>query len=656
MTERANLALPVPFSRAEMRDLVERARVAIDAYYVASDRDNDFSGALTQEHAQGAMVASHTLALIACFAGATLDTSFVGGFSVWPDWDTFGRDRRSPAVDYFSDLSALLALVSDDEVGVAANHEEPAVREALALALTPENAFHRSILDELVKDSQYRVSVAAREKLSAPWYAGVFERDPKEQVDESLHPLFEKLETAFTEKWYRTDAREAGLEEVLPRLPDAVALPLLAYHIQEAETQPREALVQDLLRRPDSGMFLVRALCNRFDHEARGSVDDKAVHWLQATGADSETVDVLLRHVTSDGPSGFRKNRHRQLPKVIAGCWKPTWNPAPLLETWVWMIANPTEWSAPYHLLYEIAKAEDVSNLRDPVLDWVGANGVEENIDKVLQLVFDGMPPDDQKALLREAEQSPIDSFAVWALQQQERALTRAGDATRCRAQMGAWLNDARKRTLIEETFELVLCALPELRPALGRAELTLERAETIVRAVGALYGGVTGWPIMSEEEAREHQERRRQGIEPWLDPEGGQLSEAEWDAYRGIRDAHSSDGAWRLGPLPRGPWDARDRKFVERLFGELTPDMHDFQTNLMCLYEAFASKHDESFLPHLTQLQRWRVDEDLNPYCFRGLDALVEEWGGTPSEKTAEGVTRFDTEEEWMDTDEDET
>lgn len=668
----ANLALPVPFSRAEMRDLVERARVAVNTYYAAADRDNGHPGSITKEHEHAAAIASHTLALMACFVGTALDASFVGSLAVWPKWDPRGGDHRSSSAEYFEDLRELFAVASHGNIVKAAEHEQVVVRETLAKSLNPENEFHTNVLWRLVRDSQYRVSVTARERLGAPWYSGVFEQDPAESLTNAHGPLLEKLAEVFTLKWHDTEKRDPVLDEVLPQLPDVVALPLLAYQLQNMASVPSEVLVQDLLRRPSASTVLARVLCHRFDHSAYvGRVDEKATPWLEAAGADRTTADMFLQHLMSDGPLGFREHRQMQLPKLIADCWKPAWDPIPLFEAWVHMMANATRWSAPYQLVSAMAKADDVASLREPLFAWVRKHGVNHDITGLLGRVLEVSPPEVREDLLQDAEQSPHDSFVLWALAQRKRTLTSTGDATQCRTQMRAWLNDARTRALIEGDFALVQCALPELRPALGRGELSLKAAETIVGAVSALFGGAAEWPRKFAQEREKELAERRARIEPWLSTEQEPLSDAEWNAYRAVRDTAPSDGGWKPGHLPEGPWDPRDKEHVERQFAELDPDAEDFQSSTMLAYETLASKPDASFLPQLLQLQRWHVEEELPKYWFRGIEALIDELSAfkdlsasgeaatdlsAASKEKPKAPARLAMEEEWMDTEEDES
>jgi len=202
------------------------------------------------------------------------------------------------------------------------------------------------------------------------------------------------------------------------------------------------------------------------------------------------------------------------------------------------------------------------------------------------------------------------------------------------------WAEPGRRAALAGDP-DFVRRALPVLRSALRKNELSYPEAAATIEGIGRLYGGLANGGMTmglirmnrTRPEAVEAARLAAQdAAEPFLGPPElrGPPAEVEWEALRRARSEHVSNDLeersrlW-LRTLASGPWTAEERADLDAFFALFREGHTDALA--FALGSALAAKPEVELVPRFDEIVRL-CDEDCRPLMKRLRAAVGERLG----------------------------
>ncbi len=630
----------VPLEPAEIRELAACAQRGIRAYEQAETEGWQRATGHVQEYA---VLCAEALSAAAGLVGLNLDASMLPELLSWTDWDPFFGERYvTLEQDYFDGLARLLAQCPVSMQMQALSHPSPDVREALAKALHPEAPEVQALWEQLLLDSQYVVAHQARRRYGsrsngasthvtdagrrwATWHASVFSTSPEVALPSET---CDKLRRALETEPGKVSEREQQVIELLPELPAEFAVQLCQYMLQQAWSADRKPFAEHVVRHEEGHRAFAQGVWVAVQNSpsARyqlGSVKDVVKEPL---GDRAETVCLCwLDSLCQVQDPELAAELVDGVGDLLAGLWPANAAPAPLLRC-VLHLQRLDVASGHYHgLSRALRDSERLAECDGALVETVLERGLSDfELRRLLEQRWQAWSPDERSAFEKRAADTSHDALSTFLLERRAEQMARERTPQQCRAQMVAWLDDARTGRLIRKSWTLLTMALPELRHELT-PQLDAETATSRIGTIVDVYGGgrrTGGRPTPPKEV--------QQKLGAWFDPDGGPPTDAEWSAYLALQAQPETPLLTVLGYLSDGPWRPEEITLLSRLTKAFDTATADRSLLVLRVLQIVGSKPDAVCLPLLQRARACcspRVDAD---FTLRGLDELIAELGGT--------------------------
>lgn len=348
---------------------------------------------------------------------------------------------------------------------------------------------------------------------------------------------------------------------IVPKLPDAAAVPLILHRLRQQVRPDRPVpseLIRDLGRRSGAAGTLFAAIVEQLDADDGPMVPGELDGWMKAAPAQVRR-DVCQRMADCliEGRAARYDACARAFAELLGAHWPRDVDPGPLW--WAWL--GFERGCRPGSLLRAVAECPRTARLQRDIVDAFLELGLPQ-LTELVTKIYGDLSPSDAEQLVERALESPHDRVVALALEWQAAALATA-DPEVCRARARELLAHPRLGAVMRATPELAELALPELRGELLAGRLDWPQARALMIAIGSVHGGLAqhAWRAAGEAAQRT---RRRQQRGSWIVSDAGAASDAEWGAFRKVRDGARANGEVALDTLPAGPWHPDDLAAID--------------------------------------------------------------------------------------------
>lgn len=453
-------------------------------------------------------------------------------------WLMHDAPPRDKCLEALTDLLRHGAPVTKAVLAMARD-SDPHVRAAVAGGLRVADPDARPVLEGLLADPDRRVRTLARERLPADqptaWWVGKFDTDPIPRLPKADDDGLAALRTValFAD---REPARQRDmlpeLALALPRLPTPILFELVRRLVAFDWVAPGYALMlTELVRRPDGVPVLWDMLVARIDRP-----HEWTHHYLilaQLCGELApDTLEPLCRGLVSCLVERRKGPRAEDMARIVEGVLRERWPaslPGVLLLDAYQALADTPELVAILRPLLSHARVDLRSEL--PRLLAL-AEGDEDEILRALSSTAARLDPEPRHAFVVRGLASQRDGIRALALTLLATLPLDPAKGSGQDAFTRYWAEPALRRAITSEE-RLCEAFCPYLRRQLRAGALDMSQASDTLRAVGRLWGGLSG-----DEHGEEARAARLERAAEWHRGAGevGPPTEEEWEAWRRLR------------------------------------------------------------------------------------------------------------------------
>lgn len=416
---------------------------------------------------------------------------------------------------------------------------DPHVRAAVASGLRVADPEARALLEGLLADPDRRVRTLARERLPADqptaWWVGKLDSDPLPRLPRADDDVLAALRTValFAD---REVARQRDmlpqLTEALPRVPTPILFELVRRLVAFDWAAPGYApMLAELVRRPDGVPALWDVLVARLDRP-----HEWTHHYLvlgQICGdLGPDAIEPLCRGLVQCLVERRKGRRAEDMARIIEGVLRERW-PASLpgvllLDAWQ-ALADTPELGAILRPLLSHSRVDLRSEL--PRLLALAEDGDDEIL-RALSATAARLDPEPRHAFVVRGLASSQGGLRALALKLLATLPLETAHGSGQDAFTRYWAEPALRRAITSED-RLCEAFCPYLRRLLRGGALDMSQASDTLRAVGRLWGGLSG-----DERGEEVRATRLERAAAWHRGAGevGPPTEEEWEAWRALR------------------------------------------------------------------------------------------------------------------------
>lgn len=669
--------LPTLLSADEIRTLAKRAMELLDLY-AAQDEDDDDAPLDDSDASDRARRAFHAAKEALRFCGAAaaqvrdpgLTPTLLAMLKALEPWDTHAPDDEDVVAAGLTVCLRAGAPV-DKLVERAASDPDPTARSAVAAGLRPNDERSLALLEKLSVDPHPDVRKPAKETLAVakrevPWWRGKLPSDPALRLSPDelsrLKPTFERLSALLDGPSYELRAKEDELARAIGALPDPLAVEAAQLFLAAGGfvAGRMSKLGAVMLARPGGEDALI-ALCQSWPSGDRFLHEDAHVAMITALpDPRREEVCLALARWAAAQPHRGRDDFGApvHIAATLAGKAYPRESDlTPLLDL---VLARPTE-RGPSDQDWFVSGIRDAfvtpGRLPGPIAERVieahlaGYPGPWKPIATAMWDLLGRLPKGELRRVAEASTHSENEHVVSWGL---ERLLHDAHDPERDPEPLemaGRFLEAPKFRPRMLAVLALRRAVVSHLRAALRRGELRYGDASHAIAIIGDVWGGVLSSSLRFTGTADHDEDDKRAALRAahpaLLGPAElhGPVTEAEWDAFRALRDAQPTwdRRAWghALGVLPPGPWHPLDRAFVDRAIAACEADT----TIVFFLATTLGAKPSARDLPVFARLAALSPDDrGLLRSCYQRVRKAVGD------ELPAEASAALSGSTAWMD------
>lgn len=452
-------------------------------------------------------------------------------------WLMHDAPPRDKCLEALADLLHQGAPVTN-AVRAMARDPDPHVRAAVAGGLRVADAEARPLLEGLLADPDRRVRTLARERLPADqpaqWWVGTFDSDPIPRLPKADDDVLAALRTValFAD---REPARQRDmlprLAEALPRLPTPILLELVRRLVAFDWAAPGYApMLAELVRRPDGVPALWDVLVARLDRPHEWTHHYLILGQLcRDFGPDA--LEPLCGGLVQCLVERRKHRRAEDMARIVEGVLREHW-PASLpgvrlLDAYQ-ALAEAPELAAIVRPLLSHPRVD----LRSELPRLVELAEADDELLRVLSTTAARLDPEPRHAFVMRGLASRHDGLRALALKLLATLPLDPTQGSGHDAFSRYWAEPALRRAITSED-RLCEAFCPYLRRQLRARALDMSQAADTLRAVGRLWGGLSG-----DERGEEARATRLERAAEWHQGAGevGPPTEEEWEAWRALR------------------------------------------------------------------------------------------------------------------------